>query len=109
MTKFIDGPAKGQTLMLKRAPKFLRVCLSVGTFDALDQLEDSPKANEKLVAYMIKEYRGTCHVLIRPRGSGFYTMADYVVVPVQPEDSKMRTLEAWRAWCIENKSLVQNL
>jgi hypothetical protein len=47
MITFLDGPAKGQHLLLKRAPRFLRVTmtipsagpseLQVAKWDALDQ------------------------------------------------------------------------
>jgi len=43
MTRFLDGPAQGETLMLRRAPILLRVTRDpMGNFDGLDQLDDRP-------------------------------------------------------------------
>lgn len=90
MTRFQDGPATGQTLMLHRAARFLRVTKSiisgVDKWDALDQPEDQPKPNETLFAYEIVDKPIMCHV-------------KYKFVNPQPTDADMRTEEAWDAWC----------
>lgn len=57
MTTFIDGPAKGQTLMLRRNPVYLIVTEENGKFDALDQLEDAPKPTEKQPAEGVMRVR----------------------------------------------------
>jgi hypothetical protein len=63
MTTFEDGPAKGQTLMLQRAPLFLRVVIDPsGKVDALDQLTDKPASNEKIFAYVLTAEPGRFHI-----------------------------------------------
>jgi len=66
MTTFKDGPAKGQTLMLRRAQMFLRVVQDPkGTWDALDQPDDTPKPEERLYAYRIDGQPAMAHYCIR--------------------------------------------
>ena len=99
MTTFEDGPAKGQHLMLQRAPRFLRVVEAHGKWDALDLPTDTPNPEEKLYAYQVGSYLGMCH-LNRGRGrGGFYPIASYRYVNAQPADGEMRTSEAWARWC----------
>lgn len=100
MTTFSDGPAKGQTLMLKRSPLLLRVVQSfnTGQFDALDAPNDTPAENERIFAYHMVEFRGMVHVNRRGGGSGFYGMATYALIPDQPTDEIMRDNEKWKAW-----------
>lgn len=98
MTSFNDGPAKGNTLMLHRAAKFLRVTEEGGKFDALDQLDDRPKPTEKLHAYELAENLGGCHINARGGRGGFYPMVKYRYVDPQPSDAEMRTEDAWDKW-----------
>lgn len=102
MTRFEDGPAAGQMLMLGRAPKFLRVVVSGGgKWDALDQLNDSPEDSEQLFAYELHgnvtsgfwDGRGKDG----RRTGGQFAGGTYRFVAA--DDAQMRTLEAWRAWC----------
>jgi hypothetical protein len=102
MTAFEDGPAKGQTLMLHRAPRFLRVTEDNGKWDALDQLADTPRPNEKLFVYEIVGEPSWIHIYKRGPGSGFYTRASYRFVAQQPEDETMRHTPAWRDWCVDH-------
>lgn len=103
MTKFLDGPARGQILALKRAPFFLRVSqkprpVQFGKeWDALDQLEDEPWPEETLFVYELAAFTGMAHVR-RTGGGGWYPIAEYRICPVQPADSEMRTTAAWHAW-----------
>jgi hypothetical protein len=103
MTRFSDGPAKDQVLMLRRAARFIRVTEENGKWDALDQLEDKPRPTEKLYAYeAIREKVG--YALIDCRGknksaSGRYAIAEYRIVNPQPTDEQMRSNDAWAAWC----------
>lgn len=99
MISFKDGPAKGQCLCLKRAPRFLRVVEAGGTWDALDQPEDSPSLDEKLYAYRLSGDLGVCHINRGGGRGGFYKIADYSFIESQPADSEMRHPEKWRAWC----------
>lgn len=100
MTKFLDGPAAGQVLALKRAPVYLRVVQGRKEWDALDQLGDTPAAHERIHVYRLKENRGTVHLNCGRRGaSGFYEMADYAYSADQPTDAVARDTDAWRGWC----------
>lgn len=99
MTRFIDGPAKGQKLMLKRAAFFMRVVEENGKWDALDQPGDSPRPGEKLYAYKVQGEVGMCHINMGSKGGGFYPMAEYRMVDPQPSDAEMREYSAWVAWC----------
>jgi len=107
MITFIDGPAKGQTLALKRAPRFLRVTRTRGgTFDALDRLEDRPQPREALFAYEIAEYQGVYHLRCgrgSKSASGFYQQGAYRFVAEQPDDATMRDTERWREWCLQHE------
>lgn len=101
MTHFDNGPAAGQTLMLKRAPKFLRVVEALGVWDALDQLEDKPTPQETIYAYVRMGDPSMCHVNRGSKGSGWYMVANYRLVPEQPTDAQMRDTSAWQEWCLE--------
>ena len=101
MTTFADGPAKGQCLILHRAAQFLRVTESNGKFDALDQLGDTPRPEEKLYAYQITGQPAMCHIRAS-RGGGFYAIATYRFVANQPSDGEMRVAGAWHDWCAKN-------
>lgn len=105
MTTFTDGPAKGQTLMLKRAAKFLRVTQADGKFDALDQIGDTPKPEETLFAYVLTGEVGHCHLNMGRGRGGFYPIATYRLVPEQPSQATMRLQGAWEAWCLANRNL----
>lgn len=99
MTQFKDGPAKGQTLMLRRAPVYLRVTELLGKFDALDQLDDEPEPGETLHAYVITEKPGHIHINTgRKPGGGFYPMATYKLAEVQPPQETMKKKALWQEW-----------
>lgn len=101
MTTFLDGPAKGQTLQLRRAPVYMRVTELLGTWNALDQLTDEWEPGEALYAYVLAEKPGAMHLLVRGperhRG-GFWPIAKYRLCPEQPPEEIMRDNEKWRAW-----------
>lgn len=104
MTTFVDGPAKGRTLMLKRSPKYLRVTEAAGKqeFDALDQVNDKPEITEHLYAYVVSKTLGTAHLKMGGKSksaSGFYPIVEYSFLPVQPTDAIMRSNERWQEWC----------
>lgn len=109
MTRFLNGPAEGQTLMLRRAPIFLRVVEKAGKWDALDQLGDSPESGETLHAYRIsKRPQGHVH-LNAGKASGFYSMASYLLCEKQPTAEEMRDSRAWESWCrrmVSNQPLI---
>lgn len=99
MTTFQDGPAKGQTFMLRRAPVFLRVTEAVGKFDALDQPDDTPEPHETLHCYVLAEKPRSVHLCVRGKNrgaGGFYPMATYKLVENPPTDASMRA--QWRVY-----------
>ena len=97
MTSFEDGPAKGQHLALKRAPRFLRVVREGAVWDALDQLTDQPKPNETLYAYEIVGQPFSVHINRAGGRGGFYMGGSYKLVEPQPSDAEMRL--NWPTWC----------
>jgi hypothetical protein len=99
MTSFLDGPAKGQHLLLQRAPQFLRVTTDGQDWDALDVPTDTPLPTEHLYVYKRSDFKGTCHINRGKGRSGFYAIADYRLWEPQPTDAEMRNPEAWRLWC----------
>ena len=99
MTRLHGGPADGVTLMLQRAPIYLRaVRSSGGDWDALDQLTDAPRANEQIVVYALDGEAGRMHVRARG-GCQWYTTAEYRAVDPQPDDATVRDMASWRTWC----------
>lgn len=102
MTSFTNGPAMGQTLMLKRGPKYLRVVHDKATnkWDALDQIEDTPSVHEIVYAYEMVGEPGQIHLNCgRKGGSGWYVMAEYRLCDTQPENHEKRDTALWQAWC----------
>lgn len=102
MTKFEDGPAKGQVLMLKRAARFLRVTEEKGKWDALDQPEDCPRPGEKIYAYEVFGEVGAAFV----DGAKFHALvpiANYRFVEPQPPDDVMRNNLIWCQWCLAHE------
>lgn len=102
MTTFLDGPAKGQHLMLKRKVRFLRVVEGIGgvggKWDALDMPDDVPAQSEKLYAYEAVGNGGMCHINRGGGRGGFYSMQDYKFIEDQPDDATMRDNAKWVAW-----------
>jgi hypothetical protein len=106
VTRFEDGPAQNTALSLRRAPYYLRVVMKDGKFDALDQLEDTPAADEQITVYFLKSNDGFVHVDGRDPKTGkrfgrTETMATYKLCPVQPDDATVRSTMLWQAWCQE--------
>lgn len=101
MTTFEDGPAKGQCLLLERAPVFLRVVhVRMVHWDALDKTDDRPRDDETIHVYRIASEVGMCHINRRGGGGGFYTCARYRYVESQPSDEQVRDTSKWREWCL---------
>lgn len=100
MVKIIDGPAAGARMLLKRAPKYLRIVIDQeNKVDALDQKDDEPSANERVYAYIMIEgtyFSGfVCGSTI---ASGFFVSAEYSICKEQPDDSTLRNLSKWEKW-----------
>lgn len=101
-------------LSLARTPKYLRFVM-VGadwkTLDALDQLDDSPKPEEHLIA-AVKGDESTVHIDGIRNGRRFgewRRCVTYHLVPEQPDQETMRDREKWQAWCLEanRKTVVE--
>jgi hypothetical protein len=104
VVSFLDGPAAGVTLSLRRVPKLLRVVRSSkGEWDALDQLDDLPAADERITIYRRRDDLAVTkyHLLFRGKDkgrSGWYWNASYSVIAGQPRDSDVRDTASWQAW-----------
>lgn len=79
MTTFLDGPAKGQCLMLRCSPEILRVVHDVktGKWDALDLPTDTPRHDEEVYTYKLKRHIGSAFICRRPGGGGLTQIAEY--------------------------------
>ncbi len=105
-TRFLDGPASGLELSLRRAPTFLRVvCDHNGDLDALDQLDDVAEEGERLYAYRVVEgTRNRFHLLVRGKEArtrgGWWELADYRWCDDQPSDEVLRDNTKWRQWTL---------
>lgn len=106
MTTFLDGPAKGQTLMLDRAPVFLRVVRDdkhslSPKWDALNHPEDRASPGETPFAYFLPGKPGSMHLNMGRKGGGWYKVAEYKLCDPQPPDETMRVQSYWVAWCLK--------
>ncbi len=102
MTIFLNGPMKRAHLRLKRAPIYLRGTESNGKFDALDQVGDSPRDDEKVFAYKMLGKPSWCHVNASIGQGGIFMCAEYELIVPQPTEEIMRKNSAWRNWVEEN-------
>lgn len=98
MTKFIDGPAAGTVLSLRRAPLYLRAVQNAdGNWDALDQLDDTPEPDETVTVYRRVGSATTVH-LHGTKISGWYAMATYELHAEQPSIEECRDTAKWQDW-----------
>lgn len=106
MIKFLDGPAAGVTLLLHRAPLFLRAVRDAqGDWDALDQPDDTPKPEETVVVYRRKGDSFTVHMDRRVKGrrvGEWYSGGEYELAKDQPPDEVLRDNGAWQKWTTVN-------
>lgn len=98
MSSFLDGPAGGRSLGLRRAPHFLRVVTSGVLVDALDQLDDSPLSGETVHVYEMISFEFRGFVCRSGSGSGFQESAVYRHRH-DADGEALRDAAAWRAWC----------
>ena len=98
MTHFLDGPAKGKNLALRRRPLYLRVTMKGSECDALDLPSDEPRPGEQLFAYKLdpNSMQGFACT-----GKGCYPISEYRFIPEQPPQSVMLSLREWQNW-VEN-------
>lgn len=99
MTTFIDGPAKGQHLMLRRSPKYLRVTEGPNDkWDALDNPDDTPLPEERIYVYELNEHLGMCHINAGRGRGGFYPIASYRYVELPTVINPLRANPIWNEW-----------
>lgn len=103
-TRFKGGLADGVTLLLQRAPLFLRAVKAADKkWDALDQPTDRPEPNEVVVAYRKVSDDGAAFIDFSGKGgrrAGMRcTSATYEYLDLQPPDEALRDSAKWRAWC----------
>lgn len=84
MTTFLDGPAKGQKLLLRNSPNVLTVVVGQdGKWDALDMPGDAPRLTEVAHRYRLVERSGTAHVNFGRGRGGFFAIASYRYEPAE--------------------------
>lgn len=108
MTRFLDGPAAGRTMVLARAPLLLRVVNKGDYWDALDQLVDELAPGETATAYA-RCGRPTCGFVDGRGADGRrwgrrFVAAEYRVVGDQPAQEVMADNARWQAWCSDRLS-----
>src|SRR5262245_10530111 len=105
-TKFIDGPAEGQILLLRRAPLLLRVVIDQQrTWDALDQLTDTAEPNEKVYVYQLVKDEGTMQLNMGRRGGGWYRVATYRLYGDQSDQETLHDNSKWQEWAQRESKL----
>jgi hypothetical protein len=120
MIHFQDGPAHGVMMELQRAPVLLRVVETpvlepdgLPEFDALDQVDDTPKPEERIHVYVRIGGAGWAHVDFRDkngrRDSKNVITARYRLYERQPDDADARDTERWRTWAeAQREHLIPN-
>lgn len=101
MLQLLDGPCKG-TFMVKRAPIFLRAVKTEHLFadnktDVLDQLEDTPAADEKVFVYQRDGEAGAVHFLGSKDITGWYATGRYKHL-TDVDGEQLRDNAKWREW-----------
>lgn len=109
MIEFLDGPATGAKLNLKRTPVFLRVVMDQERqVDALDLPDDKPRAGERIYAYRIVDGTVITGFLCGLKGKGClqFRSALYKLCDTQPSIGTMVDHDKWVAWCIDKHDLA---
>lgn len=95
---FADGPAAGQILYCGRTPYLLRVVNLGGVWDALDQIDDVAKADERIYLY-----RATGLPFTKERACRAVTAVEYGLLPLQPKGKTLRDNARFTEWCEQHK------
>lgn len=106
MTRFLDGPAKEATFMIRRTPVFVRVTKEGEKFDILNDAGDTPKRTETLFAYVLTERPGMCCIRASGGRGGIFQSGTYRHCDPQPDDATMRDQSKWEAWVEENRAMA---
>lgn len=113
----VDGPAAGARLPLHRCPVYLRVVIDrrTGKIDALDQLDDTPRAGEAVHVYQgdpatLFALRSDIIVCVRGEHGGLAAAATakgeyHYLADVDGE--QLRGTGTWRAWVLERVRTVE--
>ena len=101
MLQLLDGPCQGD-IMVKRAPVFLRAVLGPrGKIDVLDQLDDTPAADEKVFVYRREGDSNQMHIYARGKGgkalTGWWPFANYKHLP-DVDGEQLRDNAKWQAY-----------
>lgn len=105
VTLYIGTVRFGPTLSVARAPLFLRFVYRCGdwkTLDSLDQLDDTPDADETIVVAKYKS-GGSMHIdriVKNCRVGEWRQYANYEFYEPQPADAEVRDNAKWREWCL---------
>lgn len=90
------------TLTLRRAPPYLRFVMAGDdwkTLDALDQLDDEPKPEERVIVAERVE-QTPCHIRASDKAKcGWHMQVKYTSIADQPPELVSRTTSLWQAWC----------
>lgn len=82
---------------------FLRAVIGHEGIDALDQLDDEPKADEEIAVYQLVGNAGWMHLSGRDKNGRRFgrtiATAEYRLHSEQPADEIVRSTSRWRAWC----------
>lgn len=100
--KMIGGEADGDVIALQRAPLMLRVVISrlrCGRLhvDALDQLDDTPGDQERILVYRRQQEPESIGMFDSSQYRGPFAQWNYHYL-AEPPDAEVRATEAWRAW-----------
>lgn len=107
MISFLDGPAVGQNLTVRRAKFFLRVTVDGDKWDCLNEYWDTARPHENLFVYIAVEKATAVHLKMAKRSeSGWYALCQYRFLEPQPPDDAIRDNEKWRAWCMAQTELM---
>lgn len=109
MIRFLDGPAVGVTLVLRRTPIFLRVVRGRGgKWDGLDQPDDDPGPTETVYVYALHEHQGGWWWKCQPASEGgWLPNAAYRFFAEQPTDEIVRDGARWREWAEEQRERLR--
>mgnify|MGYP000626702823 CR=1 FL=1 len=104
------GGIRGKGLLLKRQPRFLRFVITGTdweTLDALDQLGDTPRDGEYVIAAEKRDESSVHFSGYRDgkRAGWWERTATYQSVPDQPPQDVLRDTDRWRAWAAERAAV----
>lgn len=101
-TRFLDGPAEGANLSLRRCPYFIRVVVDeLGGVDALDQLDDTVRPGETAYVYVLRDVPTHAIACTRGKGCRSLVIAEYRLHEEQPSQDTLRDNASWQEWAAD--------